>query len=605
MATFIPEETVSDIKNATNIVDVISEAVLLKKRGKDFIGLCPFHSEKTPSFTVSQDKQIFYCFGCASGGNVFSFLMKHEGLSFPEAARRLAGQSGIEIPTRSMSPEQKRRVSERDTLFRINQTAMELFHAVLLSQDRGNKAMAYLKKREMTRDTIEKFCLGCAPDRWDHIVNYFSGKGVPLAAVEKSGLIVPKQSGKGYYDRFRGRIMFPILDGNRRPIGFGGRAMGDDPPKYLNSPETPLYHKSRSLYGLSDARAKCRDSGTVYIVEGYFDFLSLYQRNIQNVVATLGTALTVEHIRILKGYADKFVLVYDSDEAGIKAANRSIGVFMQEGVEAQIIILPTGYDPDAYMTEFGPDAFIDASKKAMGVIPFLVDTAIKTHGLSVEGKIRVIEDMKEPLSGIEDRIARSLYIKRLAEILGIDETAVLERIREHSEKKRAGPGGKSRQYPSDPGRPYHSPMPAEMQGRAPGNEGNRFERQIISMMLQFPEILPEIKARSILDSFKDEPLKLIGQSILTHFPKLNNDVSELLGYIDDTQKRNMIARLSIVASPWDRKGCLNLLKQFESSRFRKENHLLQEIKAAEAGHDYELLAKLLKDKQRQAGKHIE
>ena len=595
MATFIPEETLSDIKNATNIVDVISEAVLLKKRGKDFIGLCPFHSEKTPSFSVSPDKQIFYCFGCATGGNVFSFLMKHEGLTFPEAARRLARQSGIEIPTQAMTPEQKRRVSERDTLFSINQKAMELFHGVLLSQDRGNRALAYLKKREMTGDTIEKFNLGFAPEGWDHIVNYFSKKGVPLEVVEKSGLIVPKQKGKGYYDRFRGRIMFPILDGNRRPIGFGGRGMGDEQPKYLNSPETPLYHKGRSLYGLSDARGKCRESGTVHIVEGYFDFLSLYQRGIKNVVATLGTALTVEHVRILKGYADRFILVYDSDEAGVKAANRSIGIFMQEGVDAQIIILPTGYDPDSYMTEFGPDSFIDVSRKALGVIPFLVDTAVKAHGLSVEGKIRVIEDMKGPLAGIEDPIARSLHIKRLAEILGIDEAAVLERIREHAGSRR-----KSEQEIRGSTRSYRSPVPAELQGKSHGNGGDRFERQIISMMLQFPEILPEIETRSVLDRFKDESLKLIGQTILAHFPRLENDISELLGHIDDSEERNLITRLSMGNFPWDLKGCLDLLKQFESIRFRQEDSLLKEIRAAEARHDYELLARLLKDKQRQA-----
>lgn len=593
MATYIPEETVSDIKNATNIVDVIGESVLLKKQGKDYVGLCPFHSEKTPSFTVSVEKQIFYCFGCTSGGNVFSFLMKHEGLSFPEAARRLAGRSGIEMPTRSMSPEQKRRASERDVLLSINQRAMELFHGALLNQNRGEAAMAYLERRAITQETIERFSLGYAPEGWDNIASYFRKKGVSLSAVEKSGLVIPKQKGSGYYDRFRGRIMFPILDGSRRPIAFGGRSMGDDLPKYLNSPETPTFQKSRSLYGLPDARGKCRETGVVHIVEGYFDFLSLYQNGIRNVVATLGTALTTEHVRILRGYADRFVLVYDSDEAGVKAANRSVGIFLQEGVDAQVIILPPGSDPDAFVTEFGPEAFTEEAKKAAGIIPFLIDTAIKTHGLSVEGKIRVIEEMKAPIAGIADPIAQSLHLKSLSETLGIDEPAIRERILGYRGGRKGGRG-------SDPDGRYAPSRQRSGDSGGSANGGNRFERQIVSMMLQFPEMLSEVASRGILDRFRNEELRRIGLTILSQFPDLNNDVSELLGQTEDEQTRNLMARLSMGDVPWGHKGCLALLEQFESVRARRDSSLVQEIKAAEARNDFELVAKLLKDKQRQA-----
>jgi len=603
LATFIPEETVTDIRNATNIVDVISEAVLLKKRGKDYVGLCPFHSEKTPSFTVSPAKQIFHCFGCATGGNVFSFLMKHEALTFPEAARRLAGQAGIDIPVQAMSPEQRKHAGERDLLFEINQMAMDQFHRALMHPDRGGRAMAYLGERGITQETVETFNLGYAPDGWENLATFLARKGVPRSAVEKSGLVLPRRGGTGYYDRFRERIMFPICDGNRRVMGFGGRALGDGQPKYLNSPETPLYHKGRSLYGLPNARAACRESGTAYIVEGYFDFLSLYQNNIRNVVATLGTALTPEHIRILKGHAGKLVLVYDSDEAGVKAALRSIDLFMAEGVDARIIILPSGYDPDAYVMEFGSQAFLDAGSEASGVISFLVDSAIEKHGLSVQGKLRIIEEMESPLSAIGDPIARSLYVKNLAETLGIDESAILERIRERTgrdiTRKRQGPrtehGGMQDAR--------NTRMSTGSQEGAQGR-GGRFERQIIAMMLQFPEILSEVEDRSVLDGFQDGMLRAIGHAILTHFPKADNEVSALIGHIDDNQQRNIIIQLSIGDSPWDHEGCLKLIRQFELSRSRKENSLLEEIRAAEARHDYDLLARLLKDKQLQVSKHI-
>ncbi|MEE8397945.1 MAG: DNA primase [Desulfobacterales bacterium] len=601
----IPEDTITDIKNATNIVDVVSEAVLLKKQGKNYIGLCPFHSEKTPSFTVSAEKQIFHCFGCASGGNAFSFLMQHEGLSFPEAVRQLAQRCGVTVPSEPMTPDQKRRMSEKDAIFEVNQKAMEFFHQRLRDNGGKNPAMDYLNKRGMTDQTIDQFRLGYAPPGWEILSQQLMQQRVPRAAVERSGLIVPRKEKSGHYDRFRDRIMFPIFDGNKRVIGFGGRAMDDTPPKYLNSPETPVYHKSRSLYGLYDAKKRSRETNTVYIVEGYFDFLSLYQNGIHNVVATLGTALTSEHLRLLKGYAGTAMLVYDSDAAGVKAAMRSIGLFIKEGVDARIVILPTGYDPDAYVTEFGPEKFTDASAAALGLIPFLVETTIKKHGPSIEGKIRVIEELKEPLSAIEDRTAQSLYIKNLAEAIGVDEAAIREKVGEHS-GKRTGRGDRDSGWPRGVSRnPRQSgnPQGSSLLGEKGFREGGiRFERQIISMMLQFSEILPEISARGILERFRDDMLESIGDFILANFPQLDGDVSQLVDLIDDSGKRNMVTQLAFSDNQWSRKGCLDLLTQFESSRFHRKNDLLQEIKSAEASNDYELLAELLKKKQHEAVK---
>lgn len=575
MTTFIPEDKIAAIKNSADIVEIISESVLLKKAGKNYLGLCPFHSEKIPSFTVSPAKQIFYCFGCGEGGNVFSFLMKKEGLSFPEAARMLARRFGIDIPTRETSPEQKRRINERENLLAINRQAMDFFCRCLLEEATGRNAMAYLKERGIKKESIASFCLGYAPAGWDNLVNFFTKKRISGTLAGKSGLIIPREGKTGFYDRFRDRIIFPIFDVSRQVIGFGGRVLDDSLPKYLNSPETAVYNKSRSLYGLPWAKEKCRASGLVFIVEGYFDLIALHQHGIQNSVATLGTSLTQEHVRILRGFigkTGKVVLVYDSDEAGIKAARRSIAVFDKGFVDAQILVLPTGYDPDSYLFEFGSEAFLNSASRALGVVPFLIDSAIKKHGLTVEGKIRIISELKEPLGSIDDSVARSLYIKELAERIGISEIAILEKIREKTDRQLT-----EKTYIQE--------------------KGTRFERQIIAMMLQFPEILPEINKKNVLDFFEDETLKSIGEIILKNPNNSGSQVADVLNLINDREKLNIAASLAIEEDYWDFKGCLKLLTQFVAARSRRENDLLQKIQAAEKNNNHELLLKLLKKKQ--------
>lgn len=603
MAVFIPEDKISEIKNIVDIVDIISDIVLLKKVGRNYVGLCPFHTEKTPSFTVSPEKQIFYCFGCGTGGNVFNFLMNHDGLSFFETAKMLANRYGIEIPAQTMSPEQRRRISERESLLAANKQAMDFFKHSLLSDVEGKIALEYLKKRGIGEDTITIFNLGFAPAGWDSLINYFSKKNISRELVEKSGLIIKRKSKNGYYDRFRNRIIFPIFDVSKQVLGFGGRVMDDSLPKYLNSPETSVYNKSRSLYGLHIAKERCRASETVYIVEGYFDLLALHQHGILNSVATLGTSLTQGHVQILRGFVGKngrFILVYDSDAAGIKAAERSIKVFDKGYVNAQILVLPEGYDPDSYLFEFGYKSFMNTASKAKSIIAFLIDSAVKKHGLSIEGKIRIISDLKQPLAHINDSVERSLYIKELAEIIGIDEAAVMEKVRIVSGNKSI----KANKELSD-----------KMRDKNLTLKGNRLERQIIAMMLQFPEILPEIITRNILDLFEDKSLSLIGQLILKQRDREgirdglhavstrgNGFVSDIINSIDDREERSIVASLSIGEDQWSREGCLKLLLQFESIRNRQEKTLLQKIRAAEESNDHELLLELLKKKQIQVRK---
>ncbi len=593
MAIFIPEDKLAEIRNTADIVDIISERVVLKKAGKDFVGLCPFHSEKTPSFTVSQTKQIYHCFGCGAGGDVFSFVMRHEGISFSEAAQMLARRYGIDLPTRGMTPEQKKQVSERQQLFDINRRVMEFYQTRLADDAAGKIARAYLKKRGFTQEVINRFGIGYAPDGWDTLIRFLKTEHITPAVAEKTGLIIPKEN-RGYYDRFRNRVMFPIFDITRQVIGFGGRVMDDTKPKYLNSPETPVYNKSRSLYGVHAAKDKCRETGTVYIVEGYFDLLALHQHGFANAVATLGTSLTLEHVRMLKrGFAKKAFLVFDSDAAGIKAAQRAVSLFLNEGMDAAVIVLREGYDPDSYLFEFGADAFDKAAADALPVMVFLAENAIKTHGLSVEGKVRVITDMEDPLASVSDNVTRSVYVQFLSERLNVEEAAVMERIKTAAaRKKRAG-----RAYPAAEGGGLAASA-ASVEPVQP--DAVRLEKQIVAMMLEFTEVLPEVEKTGALQYFSDRRLARIANLILKHPPPGKGDLSDLMNRLEDSEERRLVASLAIAAEAWDRKGCARLLFQFIHSRRRRQDTLLSRIKAAEASNDHELLVHLLKEKQQQA-----
>jgi len=596
LTNFIPEDKIAEIRNTADIIDVVSEVVLLKKAGKNHLGLCPFHSEKTPSFTVSSPKQMFYCFGCGTGGNVFSFLMKHEGISFPEASRILARKYGIDIPVQSQK--QKEQTSEKEKIFAVNELAMNFFRFNLLKSPVGKRPVEYLKKRGIKRESVDALNMGYAPNGWDNLVKYLFKKGIPEEISEKSGLIVQRKKG-GYYDRFRDRIIFPISDIGRRIIGFGGRVMDDSLPKYLNSPETPLYNKSRSLYGLHIAKQACRETGIAFIVEGYFDFISLFQHGIRNSVATLGTALTPEHMRLLKGYASKVILVYDSDEAGIKAAQRSVDVLEKGYMDARILVLPEGYDPDSYLFEFGAEAFNKLAEGALGIVSFLIESAINKHGVSVEGKIRIVSDMDGYLAAVKDNVARSLYINQLAERIGIDEAAILEKVRTASRtlKGNIENPGQRQVFARGPGKKNYS------ENKQQGNsllKLNEMEKLIIAMMLRFPELLPDIKKREVLSFFQNDDLKKIGQAIerkVYQFDDFNS--VDPVTFAENKEQEILIASLSIENDlwAWDKDGCLKLIDQFLSSNNNQGADLTRKIRDACNRNDDELVSRLLEEKQ--------
>ena len=590
MAIYIPEEKLSEIRNTANITDIISERVVLKNTGKDHVGLCPFHSEKTPSFTVSPVKQIFHCFGCGAGGDVFSFLMKYEGIGFSEAVQSLARRYGINLPERKMSASQKKVASQRQQLFELNKQAMSFFTGQLTDRSSGQPARTYLEKRGFNQEIITQFGLGFAPDGWDNLVGFYRKLNISQTLAINSGLIVPRQN-KGYYDRFRNRVIFPIFDVTNQIIGFGGRVLDDSKPKYLNSPETPVYSKSRSLYGAHAAKNKSRETVLVYIVDGYFDLLALHQHGITNTVATLGTSLTAEHISTLRrGYAKKAFLVFDSDEAGLKAARRSISLFMNETMDASVIVLPKGYDPDSYIFEFGREAFEKASEKAMGMVEFLIESSIKSNGLSMEGKVRVISDLQQPLSEIKDSVAKSIYIKYLAERLSVNETAILEKIK--SEEK-----SYQQVLPNHRLASNGNPSSFAENDSVIESEMIKVEKKIVSMMLTSPEILPEIKNRRVLDYFSDKRLKEIARLVLEHPINGNEDLSELMNRVESPVHKNLIAGLIIKDESRDLKVCEQLLTQFINGIERRQNTLVSQIKSAQESNNEELLLELLRKKQ--------
>ena len=580
---FIPEEKVSEILNTSDIVDIVSESVILKKSGRNFFGLCPFHSEKTPSFSVNPSKQIFHCFGCSAGGNVLTYVMKYHGLSFPEAVRMIARKYNIAIETREIDPEKRRQIQLKEELFRLNKRVMGYYHNCLKSGSQSVEAREYLNQRGLSGDMVDEFKLGFSPDAWDSVVRQFKEFKTSKNVAVQSGLVLKRQQSDGYYDRFRNRIMFPIFDVNMRVAGFGGRVMDDAMPKYMNSPETPVYNKSRILYGLHAAKQHCRQQGILYIVEGYFDFLSLYQHGIKNTVATLGTALTPDHIRILKGYASKMVLVFDSDAAGISAAKRSIKLFGKEGVDTRVLVLPDGSDPDSYVVTHGQNAFKKLADGAKSVIPFLLKVSTDTHGLSVEGRIKILDDMKVHLSQIQDSALRSLHVKELAEILKIDEKAVLEKVRDQALNQSGKKG---------------SLTGAEPVQEHP--ESDPREKQMISMMLNYPQILEDVRKTKVLDSFYSERLRRLGKKIANVTPGENAFITSVMASLDNDDDQSLIASLVIGDNFSEQNAhpaAQSIINRIIRVRKKNENILTNKIISAEKGSDSEW--ELLKLKQKE------
>jgi DNA primase len=419
---FIPEDKLLEIKDAAAIEEVVGQYVKLTQKGRNLLGLCPFHSETKPSFTVAPDKGIFYCFGCGAGGNVISFMMQYHRLSFPEAVQELARRYGIPLTLKELGPEGAQQAKKRTAAYEAN-AAAAAFYAATLASTAGKPGRDYLAKRGLTPEVIRAFQLGYAVDEWDALRRHFQSRGIALELGQEVGLLMPRAQG-GYYDRFRKRIIFPIFDRQSRVIAFGGRIVGEGEPKYLNSPESLLYHKGRTLYGLPQAAAALRSTGVALVVEGYLDLIALQVKGIGNVLATLGTALTREQVRLLKGLVSKVVLVYDGDAAGARAMMRAFPIFAQENLSVRALPLPAGLDPDSYAQAHGVELFQTAWEAAQPWFTYLLEDLIITHGLDIQGRVRILEELRPYFQAIREPVERDLWLKAASQRLEVDEAVL-------------------------------------------------------------------------------------------------------------------------------------------------------------------------------------
>lgn len=436
----IPESTIEEIRLSASIIDVISGYVQLRKRGRNYIGLCPFHSEKTPSFTVSEEKQIFHCFGCHAGGNVYKFLMDYEKISFVEAVQELARQLGIDIEYESVPGDERQ--SEQELLYDINTEAAKYFYNNLQSSDEGETARKYLKERKIKPQTITSFGLGYSLRGWENFLNFAREKKLNLDKVVELGLLGKNNEGR-FYDKFAGRLIFPIFSPNGRVVAFAGRVLDDKDKtaKYLNSPESLIYIKGRILYGLSFAKDEIRKLDKAILVEGYMDLISLHQNGIKNVVAVSGTALTEEQVQLLSRYTKNVVLLFDADTAGIKASMRSIELLIKKDVEVKIAALPGGEDPDSFINSYGKEKFEDTVSYAQNFLEYQSEYYEKQGMFSDPAKMaEAIRDLVKSAALINDELKRNLLIKSIAKKFNLREILIEKELDKILKKEKSSPG---------------------------------------------------------------------------------------------------------------------------------------------------------------------
>jgi len=520
---FFAQHVIDEIRDRADIVDVISNYVPLKKAGQNFKALCPFHDEKTPSFNVNAAKQIFRCFGCGKGGNVFTFVMEFEKVPFPQAVELVAERINYQIPRKEREfPEEKGAVNKK-ALYEVNSRAAKHYHAVLRQKD-GEEALGYLEKRGISESSIDAFGLGFAPNSWDFLIGKVKDPNF-LETMAGIGLVIKRDNEPGYYDRFRNRVMFPIYDTQERVVGFGGRVMDDSEPKYLNSPESTLFSKSRNLYGLNWAKAAIAAADAVAVAEGYTDVILAHQNGVKNVVATLGTAMTAEHARTLKRFTRNVIVVYDGDEAGQKASQRGIDVLLQAELEVRVAVLPENQDPCDFVLANGGGAFQDVLAGAMDFFDYKIAAGQKRPDFkTVSGQSDVIDDILRSVANftLRNLPKRELLLKKVAEAFGVSEEAIRKRL--------TALAGAARKPPED------EPQAAVRK--------RNLEDYVIEMMLAAPTYVARVEQNGWIQLFRDENRRAIAQEIVKmHAEKGKLDVADLIGRLQDPTLSQIIAEL--------------------------------------------------------------
>lgn len=491
----IAEGKIAEIRERASIVEVISDHLTLKKMGRNYLGICPFHAEKTPSFTVNEEKGIFHCFGCGVGGNVFHFLMQYEHLTFPEAVERVGKRYGIAVE-RLDRPEARRDAEEKESLYQLNERAAAYFHEMLFGRPEGKRALEYLKGRGVEEKVARRFYLGYAPQTGQGLAAFLQKGGLSLKHAVRLGLI-SERGAERYGEKFFDRIIFPIANAGGKVVGFGGRVIGQGLPKYLNSAETPLFHKGATLYGIFQAKEAIRELDRVVVVEGYLDVLALFQFGVSYVVATLGTALTPDHVRILGRYTKNIIALFDGDEAGRKAAARSFEIFIEGGLLGRAAFLPKGEDPDTFVRSKGKEALETVVEQAVPLADYTFTWLEEQYGKSIEGKSRIAQEIKRLLAKVRNPFEVDLLARRAVDSLGIREE--LLRLSSSSAQGRSAP-------------PAGSPQALATQGRE-----DLVERSLVSLALRFPSVIQRLERESDVERLVSPKWIEVIQKILSEW----------------------------------------------------------------------------------------
>lgn len=553
-----------EVLSRINIVEVVSQYVQLRKTGRNFVGLCPFHKEKTPSFTVSLEKQIFYCFGCNEGGNAINFLMKYDGLTFQETIESLARQYGIKI---------KKDFVKRNNAFDALSRLAEYYHKNLMS---SRIALNYLKARGIGNDIIEEFMIGYSERSRESLANFIKKTNIQTDVFINTGIVRTKEG--EIYDIFRGRIVMPIFDVNKKIVGFGGRTIEKDGfPKYINSPESSVFSKGSSLFGIDKARKSIAEKDEVFIVEGYFDHISLYMNGFKNVVSTLGTSVTEGQLSKLRNYTENITLMLDGDEAGIKSALRLIGVFSEMDINGNMVVLPDGHDPDSFLREKGKEVMNDTMRLKKSILDYYFDYCMKKWGMkTLENKKAFIKSVMPHIEVIKNTISRRLYVKRLSELTGVEERYFFGSMSKGSvyEKKVLN----QRSY-------------------------NQIGKKVIGALMSYPELLSVFRDKEVINYIKDVNIRDVLQKMFSHYTEKGNlELNDFMQSLDKDELKSLVLNgvfdvaectedeINIIVKDYSR----HLSKTFKKEEARK---ITERLSAAEKIGDVNTINKLLEKKR--------
>ena len=521
------DDMIEEVRVKNDIVDVISQYVKLQRKGSSYFGLCPFHNEKTPSFSVSPAKQMYYCFGCGAGGNVFTFIMEYENFSFGETLKFLADRVGVELPQIEYSKEAQAQANLRSSLLEIQKAAASYFY-YNLRRENGKTAYHYLKNRGLSDETMKKFGLGYSDKYSDDLYQYLKKKGYSDELLLESGLFQADER-KGIYDKFWNRVIFPIMDVNNRVIGFGGRVMGEGTPKYLNSPETKIFDKSRNLYGLNIARTSRKKQ--LIICEGYMDVISMHQAGFTNAVASLGTALTSGHASLIKRYTDEVLLLYDSDEAGVRAALRGIPILRSAGVKSKVVDLKPYKDPDEFIKAEGPERFEERLSKAMNSFLFIVQTRESQYDLSdPQGKTDFYRDIAARLLDFEEELERNNYIEAIARKYGVGMEELKKMVNQLAMKGTAAQN-------------YSRPREVRRKEGTRESGVEKSQKLMLTWMVSYPQIFSVVEEFLSPEDFTTPLYHRVAKMLFQQARGEGINPAKLLNQFMDSQEQSEVASL--------------------------------------------------------------